>query len=265
MIDGNKILLESVEREHIEQFRNWRNNPQLRKYFRQYLEISTHSQEEWFQRSQDDNCQVNFSIKDRSSRQLIGHCGLYHIDWISRTAEFGIYIGEESYRKGGFGTDSLKSLINYGFSDLNLNKIWCEVYDNNTSINVYKRLGFVHEGTMRENYYNEGRYWDSHFLSVLSREWGHSESTDIYPAKEKQTSNQGTIKEETKMKETLERSDKDIINDIQDIRFRNNTHWMDIVKLAFEIAPSESRDIFKKIKQCDEKVNQLLKELAEND
>lgn len=70
---------------------------------------------------------------------------------------------------------------------------------------------------------------------------------------------------ETKVKELIERSDKDIINDIQDIRAKNNTHWMDLVKLAFEVAPSESRDIFKKIKYCDERVNELLKELAEND
>ena len=61
------------------------------------------------------------------------------------------------------------------------------------------------------------------------------------------------------------RSDKDIINDIQEIRSKNNTHWMDLVKLAFEVAPSESRSIFKKIKHCDEKVNELLKELADND
>ena len=75
----------------------------------------------------------------------------------------------------------------------------------------------------------------------------------------------GIVSWETKVSELVERSDKDIINDIQDIRAKNNTHWMDLVKLAFEIAPSESRDIFKKIKHCDEKVNQLLKELAEND
>ena len=40
---------------------------------------------------------------------------------------------------------------------------------------------------------------------------------------------------------------------------------MDIVKLAFEVSPVKSREIFKKIKDCDEKVNELLKELAEND
>ena len=69
----------------------------------------------------------------------------------------------------------------------------------------------------------------------------------------------------TEVGELIVRSDNDIINDIQEIRSRNNTHWMDLVKLAFEVAPSESRSIFKKIKYCDEKVNELLKELADND
>ena len=68
-----------------------------------------------------------------------------------------------------------------------------------------------------------------------------------------------------KAKDLLMRSDEQIINDIQKIREKNNTHWMDIVKLAFEVAPVESRSIFKKIKYCDERVNELLKELADND
>lgn len=70
---------------------------------------------------------------------------------------------------------------------------------------------------------------------------------------------------DTKLKDLIVRSDNDIINDIQEIRARNNTHWMDLVKLAFETAPVKSRAIFKKIKYCDEKVNELLKELADND
>jgi hypothetical protein len=69
----------------------------------------------------------------------------------------------------------------------------------------------------------------------------------------------------TKVGDLIMRSDEDIINDIQEIRAKNNTHWMDLVKLAFEVAPVDSRAIFKKIKFCDEKVNELLKELAEND
>lgn len=61
------------------------------------------------------------------------------------------------------------------------------------------------------------------------------------------------------------KTDQEIIDDIQEIRAQNNTHWMDVVRLAFELSPVEARSIFKKIKQCDEDINNLLKKLANND
>ena len=103
---------------------------------------------------------------------LIGHCGLYYINWTSRTAEFGIYIGDKEYRKGGYGSDALRTLISYGFNDLNMNRIWCEVYNNNEgALEVYKHVGFIYEGKLRENYYNEGKYWDSHIMGMLKNEY----------------------------------------------------------------------------------------------
>ena len=87
------------------------------------------------------------------------------------TGEFGIYIGDDDYRNGGFGSDALRTLIKYGFEDLNLNRIWCEVYDNNAALEVYKHIGFIYEGKMRENYYHEGQYWDSHILGMLKKEY----------------------------------------------------------------------------------------------
>ena len=103
--------------------------------------------------------------------KLLGHCGLYYIDWIHRFGEFGIYIGDDDFRSGGYGSDALRTLIGYGFNDLNLNKIWCEVYDNNDALKVYEHIGFVYEGKMRQNYFNEGKYWDAHILSMLKEEY----------------------------------------------------------------------------------------------
>jgi UDP-4-amino-4,6-dideoxy-N-acetyl-beta-L-altrosamine N-acetyltransferase len=171
MLIGKKVTLKAVEEESLEQFRNWRNDPELRKYFREYREISKTMQKKWFDNICNDKNQVNFEIRTLDEDTLLGHCGLYYINWITRSGEFGIYIGNKQYRNGGNGSDALRTLIKYGFENLNLNKIWCEVYDNNPSIEVYKHIGFVFEGTMRQNYYSEGRYWDSHILSLLREEY----------------------------------------------------------------------------------------------
>jgi len=172
MVIGKKVILKKVERENLEQLREWRNNPDLRKYFREYRLINSENQQKWYEdRVLGDSNQYNFEIRDKSNNKLIGHCGLYYINWISRTGEFGIYVGDQDYRSGGYGSDALRTLIKYGFEDLNLNRIWCEVYDNNAALEVYKHIGFVYEGKMRENYYNEGKYWDSHLMGMLRKEY----------------------------------------------------------------------------------------------
>jgi UDP-4-amino-4,6-dideoxy-N-acetyl-beta-L-altrosamine N-acetyltransferase len=169
MLNSNKVILKGVEELDLESLRNWRNNPSLRKYFREHKDITKIDQSNWYKKILSDKNQYNFSIF--AENNLIGHCGLYYINWINRSAEFGIYIGNNNYRNGGYGSDALRTLIKYGFNDLNLNKIWCEVYKNNEALHVYKHIGFKHEGTLRDNYYNEGRYWDSDILSMLKKEY----------------------------------------------------------------------------------------------
>ena len=172
MVKGNKIHLTKVERENIEQLREWRNNPELRRYFREYRELNKDNQINWYENKVlGDSNQYNFEVRTNTDNKLIGHCGLYYINWISRTGEFGIYIGDKDYRNGGYGSDALRTLIRYGFEDLNLNRIWCEVYDNNAALDVYKHIGFIYEGKIRENYYNEGKYFDSHILGMLKKEY----------------------------------------------------------------------------------------------
>jgi hypothetical protein len=63
----------------------------------------------------------------------------------------------------------------------------------------------------------------------------------------------------------MKRTDQEIINEIEQIRAKNNVNWMDAVRLCFELAPERAREIFKGIKDCDFKINELTEELARND
>ena len=172
MVTGSKVNLVKVGLSSLEPLRKWRNSPDLRRYFREHRELNRDNQREWYKNSVlGDTQQYNFEIRVNENNKLIGHCGLYYINWISRTAEFGIYIGDRDYKGGGYGSDALRTLIGYGFNDLNINRIWCEVYDNNDALKIYEHIGFKQEGTLREQYYNEGRYWDAHILSMLRSEY----------------------------------------------------------------------------------------------
>ena len=54
----------------------------------------------------------------------------------------------------------------------------------------------------------------------------------------------------------------DIIDQIQDIRTRNNKNWMDILRLAFKHAPEEAAKLMEQISSNDAEINKLTKELA---
>lgn len=52
-----------------------------------------------------------------------------------------------------------------------------------------------------------------------------------------------------------------IINKIQKIRSKNNVNWMNLLKLAFDVAPERAARIMKKINYDDKKISELLNKL----
>lgn len=171
-IKGERVYLTAVDESSLEQLRAWRNRSELRRYFREHREISQQMQDKWFkERVLGNPDQYDFEIHENGFGKFIGHCGLYYVNRVNRSAEFTIYIGDDEHRGRGCGSDALRTLFRYGFETLGLHRIWCEVFSNNAAINVYRRLGFVDEGVLREHHYDEGRFWDCHILSMLRREW----------------------------------------------------------------------------------------------
>tara|TARA_R100000458_G_C8272735_1_gene247585 strand:+ start:86 stop:280 length:195 start_codon:yes stop_codon:yes gene_type:complete len=61
------------------------------------------------------------------------------------------------------------------------------------------------------------------------------------------------------------RTDLEIIDEVQQVRKKNNVNWMDILRLAFKHAPDEARKLMGKVNDYDGKISTLLKELSENE
>jgi RimJ/RimL family protein N-acetyltransferase len=182
MIVGEKVVLEEIDRANIEQLRVWRNQPELRQWFREYKDITPDKQEQWYsERGNNTNpAHVYFQIMslggfedepnaDRvKDRYLVGACGLHYIDFRLRSTEFGIFLGRD--RNQGKGKEALTLLFDYGFKELNLHKIWGEVYSGNDSLNLYKQF-MKEDGILRDNFFHNGKYGDSIVVSVLENEW----------------------------------------------------------------------------------------------
>ena len=175
MLIGEKTIIEEINPNSLEKIRGWRNDPNMRRYFRYYKDISFDQQLAWY-KDRGNNSNPNhiyFQIMSKNNiddRELIGCCNLSGIDYRMRSAEFGVFISPEEHGKGN-GYDALKLLFSFGFDELNLHKIWCEVFDNNGSIALYRKLGFKEDGVLRDHYFHDGKYGNSIIMSVLEDEW----------------------------------------------------------------------------------------------
>jgi RimJ/RimL family protein N-acetyltransferase len=109
--------------------------------------------------------------------RFIGIVGLYGINWLARNAEFRIFIGSIGERSKGYGTEATKQVVDYSFATLNLNKVWLGVNEQHkNAIRVYEKVGFIHEGTLRQAIYRNGRYFNAIRMSILREEWeNHTE------------------------------------------------------------------------------------------
>ncbi len=174
MIKGKKVGLRPVEKEDLLILRDWRNISEFRKNFREVRELSLADQEVWFNNLQKTkHINFMFTIIDLTTQKPIGAAGLLYINWIIRSADFSFYIGDkEKYiAHDNVSKEAVKLLIDYGFKNLNLHKIWMELYEyDSKKINFFiNEFNFKKDALLRDNCFEDGRYWDSIIISLLNK------------------------------------------------------------------------------------------------
>jgi RimJ/RimL family protein N-acetyltransferase len=173
MIKGKNVFLTTVEKYDLPKLKEWRNNPDFRKNFREYREINDEMQMSWFDKFVvNDKNTIMFSVKDIINQELIGCCGLCYINWVHRYADLSFYIGKDNlYVDDIYAPDAVDILIKYGFNELGLNKIWTEIYEFDIKkIDFLQKYGFKKDGQLRENYFYDSKWWDSIIFSLLKKE-----------------------------------------------------------------------------------------------
>lgn len=179
MIKSKNIGLRAVEKSDLEFFRDWRNIEAFRKNFREVRELSIIDQEKWFDSlQQTKHINYMFTIVDLKTNEPIGACGLLYINWINRSGDFSFYIGKDNtyINDETISKEAVSLLIEYGFNNLNLNKIWMELYEfDDAKISFFKKIfNFKVDGILRENCYEDGKYWNSYIISLLKNEFSNN-------------------------------------------------------------------------------------------
>ena len=112
-----------------------------------------------------------FLVRSLEDNALIGFIGLFAIEWNHGDAWVGIGIGDRQYWGKGYGTDAMRVMLRYAFTELNLHRVTLGVFEYNPrAIRSYEKAGFKVEGILRQYLHREGRYWDEVMMGILREE-----------------------------------------------------------------------------------------------
>ncbi|MFC5448908.1 GNAT family N-acetyltransferase [Paenibacillus aestuarii] len=165
---AKQIKLRAFETHDIHELHRWSNDPDaIRTVGRipQTLEQIEKLVEK--KRSRGDLC---LAAEDGAGR-LIGWVFLKDIEHDHGRAAIGILLAPEA-RGQGYGQIVMEQMIDIGFQQLRLNRIYLTTRGfNDRAIRLYEKIGFVIEGKLRQHAFMDGVYTDTYLMGLLASEW----------------------------------------------------------------------------------------------
>lgn len=112
----------------------------------------------------DSKTGFTFGIRNKEE-QLIGAIGLH--DREDDKAELGYWIAIPYWNKG-YVTEAARAVINFGFKDLEINKIYATHFLHNpASGKIMEKIGMEQEALLKQHVKKDGEYYDLAMYSIF--------------------------------------------------------------------------------------------------
>ncbi|WP_326559182.1 GNAT family N-acetyltransferase [Micromonospora sp. NBC_01796] len=169
---GNLVKLRAMEPSDAEALWRWNHDPEVMRwmddgYAQTLTRVTTWMQE----RPRNDYGDVLFGIEVVENTRLIGLVRLHGAEPETGCADLDIYLGEKDYWGKGYATDAMRTVCRYGFDKMRLHKITLTVVaENHAAHHVYRKVGFVDEGRLRQTFRRDGKWHDKFTMGLLEGE-----------------------------------------------------------------------------------------------
>jgi RimJ/RimL family protein N-acetyltransferase len=119
----------------------------------------------------DENTGARLAIDRSPDGVFLGWCVLGRWNPDYRSAALGFCLNEAAWGHG-YATEAARAVLQWAFDTLDLNRVQAEVDTRNAaSARVLEKLGFLREGTLREDCVVNGEVSDSWVYGLIRREW----------------------------------------------------------------------------------------------
>jgi RimJ/RimL family protein N-acetyltransferase len=174
MTNAKNLYFSIIEKEDMHYLYQWFSDTNFLKYY-DYVPPVPQSKDEVNQTFNDYETKdesVVFAIRLKSDNKIIGIAGFDDMVKSNKVATLFIGIGDKELRGKGYGNESLKILLDYGFNDMDFYRIQLNVLEFNTSaIKLYERAGFKREGVFRDFVLRNNQRYDMFMYGLLKHEY----------------------------------------------------------------------------------------------
>jgi RimJ/RimL family protein N-acetyltransferase len=119
----------------------------------------------------EDGTGVRLAIDRVADGAFIGWCSLARWNPSHHSASLGYCLDDAAWGNG-YATEAARALLGWAFDTLELNRVQAEADTRNVaSARVLEKLGFIREGTLREDCVVDGEVSDSWVYGLIRREW----------------------------------------------------------------------------------------------
>lgn len=175
MLRGPRVTLRPWTRDDLPALRRWHNDPEVMQYWGERAALVPEGMFEKdlatdgrFTKFEENGY---FCICDETGR-AIGRIDYEDLRLPYRGAELAILLGEKETWSKGYGSEAIVVLLDFLFNEMGAHRVWLEVFASNLRAQrAYEKVGFVREGTMREQWFSEGQWHDEHIYGILRDEF----------------------------------------------------------------------------------------------
>lgn len=173
-VETKRLVLRAVEQEDAPFLAALVNDPEVRTQLGAYslvYPVSIEEEEKWISKAEARSDEANMIVCRKAGSKPIGLISVKDIRERVASAHVTIILAREHWDKG-FGQEAMEGLLSFLFDRMNMHRIWLRVAESNKrAIRCYEKCGFVREGVLREDHFQDGKWRDSFLMAILAEDF----------------------------------------------------------------------------------------------
>jgi RimJ/RimL family protein N-acetyltransferase len=172
-IDGKRVYLRSIKKSDAKALSKLANDKSVSRFTHVPYPYNLKIAKTFIEKCSKNQEEMVFAIINKETKEYMGNVSFIRISKKDKRAEIGYWLGKK-YRNKGYMTEATRTLIEYGFRKLKLNRIEisCSTKNKASEKVIKDKIKAKFEGILRKRIVlGDKKFHDQEFFSIIKEEY----------------------------------------------------------------------------------------------